>query len=113
MEEIDSTDFFEGMERLYFDATNQRLRQKRKFDARFPLYGLPKYMKRDPFLLNCFKRINYHDENLLIVFVGETGVGKSSSAITLSDMLDITPIAPEKYVKNFVVACDKDRKSVV
>ena len=53
---------------------------------------LPKHIIRDPFLWTLFKRVHYEDKNVLIIFVGETGAGKSWSAVNLANKLDITPL---------------------
>lgn len=69
---------------------------------------LPLHIIRDPLLWSLFKRVHYEDKNVLIIFVGETGAGKSWSAVNLANMLDITPLGEGKYKNNFIVNCDKD-----
>jgi len=69
---------------------------------------LPNYLKCDPLLLRIFERLHYEDKNLLCIIVGETGSGKSFSAINIADKIDITPLGNGSYTKNFVVKCLPD-----
>ena len=69
---------------------------------------LPKHIIRDPLLWSLFKRVHYEDKNVLIIFVGETGAGKSWSAVNMANMLDVTPLGKGEYKNNFIVNCEKD-----
>ncbi len=69
----------------------------------FPRNELPYYIKRDPLLWRIFSRLHYEDKNVLMLIVGETGIGKSCSALSLANKIDITPLGNEEYKNNFTV----------
>lgn len=75
-----------------------------------PQYQLPDYIKHDPVLWQFFKRINYDDKNFIAVVVGETGAGKSISAISLARAIDITPLGNGKFRRNFIIKQAPDGK---
>jgi len=81
--------------------------QARKWNPHLlPKEQLPEHIKRDPFLWRVFSRLNYEDKNVLMLIVGETGIGKSISGISIAKKIDITPIGNGKYEENFVVEAD-------
>lgn len=88
---------------------DSQIKQKRLWSRhKIKKNELPKHIIRDPLLWSLFKRVHYEDKNVLIIFVGETGAGKSWSAVNIANMLDITPLGQGKYKNNFIVNCDKD-----
>lgn len=80
--------------------------QVRKIPSSFPQYNWPSYIKKDPFLWNCTKRVHYENKNNLIVWVGETGIGKSETASSAADAMDITPLGGEQFTRNFIIKDD-------
>ena len=77
---------------------------KRSWDThKIPQYQLPDYLKYDPVLWQFFKRLHYSDKNFIAVVVGETGSGKSISAINLARAIDITPLGNGRFRRNFVL----------
>jgi hypothetical protein len=68
---------------------------------------LPEYLKRDPVLWRFFARLNYEDKNFLALVVGDTGTGKSCSAISLARAVDITPLGGGRFKHNFNITSDK------
>lgn len=88
---------------------NSDFKQRRRWSTHKIRKGeLPKHIIRDPLLWNLFKRVHYEDKNVLIIWVGETGAGKSWSAVNMARMLDVTPTGNGEYTENFVVAHDED-----
>lgn len=69
---------------------------------------LPAHLKRDPFYWQCFKRLHYEDKNLLMLVVGETGVGKSCTAINFGWNIDVTPLGKGSFKRNFKIQPDKE-----
>ena len=72
-----------------------------------PKSQLPEYLKRDPVLWRFFARLNYEDKNFLCLVVGDTGTGKSCSAISLARAIDITPLGNGRFKRNFVIDADE------
>lgn len=88
---------------------DSQIKQKRLWSRhKIKKNELPKHIIRDPLLWSLFKRVHYEDKNVLIIFVGETGAGKSWSAVNIANMLDVTPLGQGKYKNNFIVNCEKD-----
>lgn len=90
-----------------FNANNPyNIRSWKQKDV--PKNELPAHIKRDPFLWQCFRRLHYEDKNLLMLVIGETGVGKSCSAISLAYSLDVTPLGKGFFKRNFIVKPDNE-----
>lgn len=88
---------------------DSQIKQKRLWSRhKIKKNELPKHIIRDPLLWSLFKRVHYEDKNVLIIFVGETGAGKSWSAVNIANMLDVTPLGQGEYKNNFIVNCEKD-----
>ena len=88
---------------------DSQIKQKRLWSRhKIKKNELPKHIIRDPLLWSLFKRVHYEDKNVLIIFVGETGAGKSWSAVNIANMLDVTPTGQGEYKNNFIVNCEKD-----
>jgi ABC-type dipeptide/oligopeptide/nickel transport system ATPase component len=64
---------------------------------------LPLHIIKCPFIYQIFHRVHYEDRNLLGIIVGETGAGKSCSAIQIAKMIDVTPLGNHEYKENFVI----------
>jgi hypothetical protein len=71
---------------------------------------LPDYLKYDPVLFQFFRRLHYQDKNFIALVVGDPGMGKSCTAITLARALDITPLGHGKFRQNFLIQAGPDGK---
>jgi len=76
----------------------------------FPKEQLPDYLKYDPVLFQFFKRLHYEDKNFIAVVVGETGSGKSVTALNLARAIDITPLGNGRFKRNFIIKAQKNGK---
>lgn len=94
-------------QQLHYKVASRRNRRLWS-TSKVPTKELPTYLKKDPFLWKIFKRLHYEDKNLLMIVVGETGVGKSCTAVDIADKIDITPLGGGLFRKNFVVAHDEE-----
>jgi hypothetical protein len=76
-----------------FKETNLEFtRNMREFYYKIPSSGYVNYVNRltnDPFAYSIYERTHFQDKNFLALFVGDTGIGKSLSAVTLSEEIDI------------------------
>jgi hypothetical protein len=111
MDEIEKEKVRESRKAEYKKFVNTDDIIKRDWNPKqFAQYKLPDYIKNDPVLWQFFKRLHYDDKNFIAVVVGETGSGKSCSAIQLARALDITPLEGGRFKRNFIVKSTKTGK---